>query len=93
MLTLDNNKNWVISYWVTCTLYYTEYHSGCINFLQIEVAMSKSAQDKIRRQKKEEKEHNHKEHQEVKDLEGKEENPWERLKLNVPEKMTTESED
>lgn len=55
--------------------------------------MSKSAQDKIRQKKKEEKEHNHKEHQEVKDLEGKEENPWERLKLNVPEKMTTESED
>uniref|UniRef100_A0A8B9NJK5 TOG array regulator of axonemal microtubules 1 n=1 Tax=Accipiter nisus TaxID=211598 RepID=A0A8B9NJK5_9AVES len=84
--------NWVISYWVTCTLYYTEYHNGCINFLQIEVAMSKSAQDKIRQKKKEEKEHNHKEYQEVKDLEGKEENPWERLKLKVPEKMTTENE-
>uniref|UniRef100_A0A663DPX4 TOG array regulator of axonemal microtubules 1 n=1 Tax=Aquila chrysaetos chrysaetos TaxID=223781 RepID=A0A663DPX4_AQUCH len=81
------NKNWV-----TCTLYYTEYHNGCINFLQIEVAMSKSAQDKMRQKKKEEKEHKHKEHQEVKDLEGKEENPWERLKLNVPEKMTTENE-
>lgn len=54
--------------------------------------MSKSAQDKMRRKKREEKEHSHKEHQEVKDLEEKEDNPWERLKLNEPEKVTTESE-
>ncbi|KAM9653305.1 TOG array regulator of axonemal microtubules protein 1 isoform 1-T1 [Morphnus guianensis] len=65
-------------------------HFHVENVEEIEVAMSKSAQDKMRQKKKEEKEHNHKEHQEVKDLEGKEENPWERLKLNVPEKMTTE---
>ncbi|XP_009913559.2 TOG array regulator of axonemal microtubules protein 1 isoform X1 [Haliaeetus albicilla] len=65
-------------------------HFQVENVEEIEVAMSKSAQDKIRQKKKEEKQHNHKEHQEVKDLEGKEENPWERLKLNVPEKMTTE---
>uniref|UniRef100_A0A8C0B6S8 TOG array regulator of axonemal microtubules 1 n=1 Tax=Buteo japonicus TaxID=224669 RepID=A0A8C0B6S8_9AVES len=67
-------------------------HFHVENVEEIEVAMSKSAQDKIRQKKKEEKQHNHKEHQEVKDLEGKEENPWERLKLNVPEKMTTENE-
>ncbi|XP_075006759.1 TOG array regulator of axonemal microtubules protein 1 [Calonectris borealis] len=57
---------------------------------EIKVAMSKSAQDKMRRKKKDEKEHSLKEHQEVKDLEEKEENPWERLKLNEPEKMTPE---
>ncbi|KAM6392608.1 LOW QUALITY PROTEIN: TOG array regulator of axonemal microtubules protein 1 [Pluvialis apricaria] len=57
---------------------------------EIKVAMSKSAQDKMRRKKREEKEHSHKEHQEVKDLEEKEEYPWERLKLNEPDKMTTE---
>ncbi|KFZ52967.1 Protein FAM179B, partial [Podiceps cristatus] len=62
------------------------------NEKEIKVAMSKSAQDKMRRKKREEKEHNHKEHQEVKDLEEKEENPWERLKLNEGEKMTTETE-
>uniref|UniRef100_A0A8B9NJW9 TOG array regulator of axonemal microtubules 1 n=1 Tax=Accipiter nisus TaxID=211598 RepID=A0A8B9NJW9_9AVES len=67
-------------------------HFHVENVEEIEVAMSKSAQDKIRQKKKEEKEHNHKEYQEVKDLEGKEENPWERLKLKVPEKMTTENE-
>uniref|UniRef100_A0A663DQQ4 TOG array regulator of axonemal microtubules 1 n=1 Tax=Aquila chrysaetos chrysaetos TaxID=223781 RepID=A0A663DQQ4_AQUCH len=67
-------------------------HFHVENVEKIEVAMSKSAQDKMRQKKKEEKEHKHKEHQEVKDLEGKEENPWERLKLNVPEKMTTENE-
>ncbi|XP_042654981.1 TOG array regulator of axonemal microtubules protein 1 isoform X1 [Tyto alba] len=65
-------------------------HVRAENEKGIKVAMSKSAQDKMRRKKKEEKEHSHKEHQEVKDLEGKEENPWERLKLNEPEKMTTE---
>ncbi|XP_028942543.1 TOG array regulator of axonemal microtubules protein 1, partial [Antrostomus carolinensis] len=57
---------------------------------EVKVSMSKSAQDKVRRKKKEEKEHNHKEHQEVRDLEEKEENPWERLKLNEAEKMATE---
>ncbi|KFO10442.1 Protein FAM179B, partial [Balearica regulorum gibbericeps] len=56
------------------------------------LAMSKSAQDKMRRKKKEEKEQSHKEHQEDKDPEEKEGNPWERLKLNEPEKMTTEND-
>ena len=93
MLTLDSIKNWIIRDWITCALYYIAYHNGCINLLQIKVALSKSAQDKMRRKKKEEKERNHKEHQEVKDLEGKEENPWERVKLNEPEKIATESED
>lgn len=93
MLTLDNIRNCVVSYWVTWALYYSAYDNGCINFLQLKVAMSKSAQDKMRRKKKDEKEHSHKERQEVKDVEEKEENPWERLKLNEPEKMTTESED
>ncbi|KFQ11266.1 Protein FAM179B, partial [Leptosomus discolor] len=58
---------------------------------ETKVTMSKSAQDKMRRKKKEEKEHDHKEHQEVKGIQGKEENPWERLKLNE-EKMTAENE-
>ncbi|XP_009696337.1 PREDICTED: protein FAM179B [Cariama cristata] len=61
------------------------------NEQEIKVVMSKSAQDKIR-QKKKGKEHTHEEHQEVKDLKGKEENPWERLQLNEWEKMTTENE-
>lgn len=93
MLTLDNIKNWVTSYWVTGALFYVAYHNEQGDFLQIKVTMAKSAQDKVRRKKKEEKEHNHKEHQEVKDLEEKEENPWERLKLNEAEKVTPESED
>ncbi|XP_026704961.1 TOG array regulator of axonemal microtubules protein 1 [Athene cunicularia] len=58
------------------------------NETELKVAMSKSAQDKMRRKKKEQKEQ--KEHQEVKGLEGKEENPWERLKLNEPENTATE---
>ncbi|KAM6311302.1 LOW QUALITY PROTEIN: TOG array regulator of axonemal microtubules protein 1 [Aegotheles albertisi] len=66
-------------------------HFHVENEREVKVAMSKSAQDKLRRRKREEKEHNHKEHQEVKDLEEKEENPWERLKLNELEKMTTET--
>ncbi|XP_072722013.1 TOG array regulator of axonemal microtubules protein 1 isoform X1 [Ciconia boyciana] len=65
-------------------------HFHVENEKEIKVAMSKSAQDKMMRKKKDEKEHSHKEHQEVKDLEEKEENPWERLKLNESEKMTTE---
>ncbi|XP_074721081.1 TOG array regulator of axonemal microtubules protein 1 [Strix uralensis] len=60
-------------------------HFHAENETELKVAMSKSAQDKMRRKKKEQKEH-----QEVKDLEGKEENPWERLKLNEPENMATE---
>ncbi|KGM00339.1 Protein FAM179B, partial [Charadrius vociferus] len=67
-------------------------HFHAENEKEIKAAMSKSAQDKMRRKKREEKEHSHKEHQEVKDLEEKEEYPWERLKLNEPEKMTTENE-
>ncbi|KFR05859.1 Protein FAM179B, partial [Nipponia nippon] len=68
------------------------YHNGCINFLQIKVALSKSAQDKMRRKRKDEKEDSQEEHQEVKDLEEKEEDRRERLKLNEPENMTTENE-
>ncbi|XP_061854816.1 TOG array regulator of axonemal microtubules protein 1 [Colius striatus] len=60
------------------------------NERETKITMSKSAQDKMRRKRQEEKEQSHKEHQEVKDLEGKQENPWESLKLNEPEKMTTE---
>ncbi|NXT51141.1 TGRM1 protein, partial [Pluvianellus socialis] len=62
-------------------------HFHLENEKEIKVAMSKSAQDKMRRKKREEKDH-----QEVKDLEEKEEYPWERLKLNEPEKITTENE-
>ncbi|XP_010214817.1 PREDICTED: protein FAM179B [Tinamus guttatus] len=58
----------------------------------IKVAMSKSAQDKMRQKKKEQKEQNHKVQHEVKDLEVKEENPWAKLKLKEPEKMTIENE-
>ncbi|XP_064317278.1 TOG array regulator of axonemal microtubules protein 1 [Phalacrocorax carbo] len=65
-------------------------HFHLENEREIKVVMSKSAQDKMRRKKKDEKERSHEEHQEVTDLEEKEENPWERLKLNEPEKMTTE---
>ncbi|XP_030340800.1 TOG array regulator of axonemal microtubules protein 1 isoform X2 [Strigops habroptila] len=54
------------------------------------VTLSKSAQDKMKRNRKKEKEHNHKEHQEVKDLGGKDEKPWEKLELNEPEIMTAE---
>ncbi|XP_027561201.1 TOG array regulator of axonemal microtubules protein 1 [Neopelma chrysocephalum] len=59
---------------------------------EIKVTMSKSAQDKLRRKRKEEKELNHKEHQEGKDLEGKEEIPWEGLRLSMsePERLTAE---
>ncbi|RMB98469.1 hypothetical protein DUI87_24683 [Hirundo rustica rustica] len=62
---------------------------------QIKVTLSKSAQEKLRRRRKEDKEHNHKEQQEGKDLEGKEEFPWERIRLSMsePEKLTAESED
>ncbi|KAF2982522.1 hypothetical protein EK904_011219 [Melospiza melodia maxima] len=62
---------------------------------EIKVTLSKSAQEKLRRRRKEDKEHNHKEHQEGKDLEGKEEFPWERIRLSMsePEKLTAESED
>ncbi|KFP21020.1 Protein FAM179B, partial [Egretta garzetta] len=65
-------------------------HFHVENENKIKVAMSKSAQDKLRQKRKDE--HGREEHQEVKDLEEKEEDPWERLKLNEPEKMTTENE-
>ncbi|XP_066854886.1 TOG array regulator of axonemal microtubules protein 1 isoform X2 [Anser cygnoides] len=65
-------------------------HFHAENEKEIKVALSKSVQDKMRQKKKEGKEQNHKEHQEVKDLEEKEEKSWERLKLNEPEKTTTE---
>lgn len=56
------------------------------------MTLSKSAQEKLRRRRKEDKEHNHKEQQEGKDLEGKEEFPWERIRLSMsePEKLTAE---
>ncbi|KAL2304153.1 hypothetical protein Nmel_009448, partial [Mimus melanotis] len=59
---------------------------------QIKVTLSKSAQEKLRRKRKEDKEHNHKEQQEGKALEGKEEFPWERIRLSMsePEKLTAE---
>ncbi|XP_015485203.1 TOG array regulator of axonemal microtubules protein 1 [Parus major] len=58
---------------------------------EIKVTLSKSAQEKLRRKRKEDREHNHKE-QESKDLEGKEEFPWERIRLSMsePEKLTAE---
>ncbi|XP_059706729.1 TOG array regulator of axonemal microtubules protein 1 isoform X3 [Haemorhous mexicanus] len=59
---------------------------------EIKMTLSKSAQEKLRRRRKEDKEHNHKEQQESKDLEGKEEFPWERIRLSMsePEKLTAE---
>ncbi|KAM6444553.1 TOG array regulator of axonemal microtubules protein 1 [Rhynochetos jubatus] len=60
------------------------------NEKEVKVAMSKSAQDKMRQKKKGEQESGHEERQESKDLEEKEESPWEGLKLDEPEKMTTE---
>ncbi|XP_032917760.1 TOG array regulator of axonemal microtubules protein 1 [Catharus ustulatus] len=59
---------------------------------EIKVTLSKSAQEKLRRKRKEDKEHNHKEQQEGKALEGNEEFPWERIRLSVsePEKLTAE---
>ncbi|KAL9851048.1 LOW QUALITY PROTEIN: TOG array regulator of axonemal microtubules protein 1 [Geothlypis trichas] len=59
---------------------------------EMKVTLSKSAQEKLRRRRKEDKEHNHKEQQECKDLEGKEEFPWERIRLSMsePEKLTAE---
>ncbi|XP_068874802.1 pre-mRNA-processing factor 39 isoform X2 [Aphelocoma coerulescens] len=69
-------------------------HSPCHaeNEAEIKVTLSKSAQEKLRKKRKEDKEDNHKEQQEVKDLEGKEENPWERIRLSMsePEKLTAE---
>ncbi|XP_031969160.1 TOG array regulator of axonemal microtubules protein 1 isoform X2 [Corvus moneduloides] len=69
-------------------------HSHCHaeNEGEIKVTLSKSAQEKLRKKRKEDKEDNHKEQQEVKDLEGKEENPWERIRLSMsePEKLTAE---
>ncbi|XP_050191663.1 TOG array regulator of axonemal microtubules protein 1 isoform X2 [Myiozetetes cayanensis] len=68
-------------------------HFHAENDRQIKVTMSKSAQDKLRRKRREEKkELNHKEHQEGKDLEGKEEIPWEGLRLSMsePERLTAE---
>ncbi|XP_037993974.1 TOG array regulator of axonemal microtubules protein 1 isoform X2 [Motacilla alba alba] len=59
---------------------------------EIKVTLSKSAQEKLRRKRREDKEHNHKEQQEGKGLEGKEEFPWERIRLSMsePEKLTAE---
>ncbi|XP_058695856.1 TOG array regulator of axonemal microtubules protein 1 isoform X2 [Poecile atricapillus] len=68
-------------------------HSHCHagNEGEIKVTLSKSAQEKLRKKRKEDREHNHKE-QESKDLEGKEEFPWERIRLSMsePEKLTAE---
>lgn len=85
MLTLASIRSCRIRSELTCVGF----------FLQTKVTLSKSAQEKLRRRRKEDKEHNHKEQQEVKDLEGKEEFPWERIRLSMsePEKLTAESED
>ncbi|XP_053924161.1 TOG array regulator of axonemal microtubules protein 1 [Cuculus canorus] len=60
---------------------------------EIKVAMSKSALEKVRRKRGEEKEPNHNDNPEVKEHKEKEENPWERLQLNEPEKTATEKLD
>ncbi|XP_056349306.1 TOG array regulator of axonemal microtubules protein 1 [Oenanthe melanoleuca] len=59
---------------------------------EVKVTLSKSAQEKLRRKRKEDKEQNLKEEQEGKALEGKEEFPWERIRLSMsePEKLTAE---
>lgn len=54
--------------------------------MQVKIALSKSAREKMRQKKKEEKEH-----QEVRDFERKEPNPWELLKLNESDKIIAES--
>ncbi|KAM6461253.1 TOG array regulator of axonemal microtubules protein 1 isoform 2-T2 [Liasis olivaceus] len=56
------------------------------NERDIKVALSKSAREKMRLKKREEKEH-----QQIRDLDEKESNPWELLKISESEKMTTES--
>ncbi|KFO76429.1 Protein FAM179B, partial [Cuculus canorus] len=58
---------------------------------EIKFAMSKSALEKVRRKRGEEKEPNHNDNPEVKEHKEKEENPWERLQLNEPEKTATEN--
>ncbi|XP_053835463.1 TOG array regulator of axonemal microtubules protein 1 isoform X2 [Vidua macroura] len=67
-------------------------HSHAGDEGEIKVTLSKSAQEKLRRKRKEDKEHSHKEQQEGKDVEGKEEFPWERIRLSMsePEKLTAE---
>ncbi|KAI1237425.1 hypothetical protein IHE44_0013498, partial [Lamprotornis superbus] len=72
---------------------HSQCHAGSEG--EIKVTLSKSAQEKLRRKRKEDKEHNHKEQQEGKTLEGKEEFPWERIRLSMsePEKLTAESAD
>ncbi|KAM7024447.1 TOG array regulator of axonemal microtubules protein 1 [Acridotheres tristis] len=72
---------------------HSQCHAGSEG--QIKVTLSKSAQEKLRRKRKEDKEQNHKEQQESKALGGKEEFPWERIRLSMsePEKLTAESED
>ncbi|KAM9556591.1 TOG array regulator of axonemal microtubules protein 1 [Guaruba guarouba] len=52
------------------------------------VTLSKSAQDKMKWNRR--KEYNHKEYQEVTDLGGKDQKPWENLEPNEPEIMTAE---
>lgn len=54
--------------------------------MQMKVALSKSAREKMRQKKREEKEY-----QEVRDLERKESHTWELLKHNESEKKTTET--
>ncbi|XP_016154438.1 PREDICTED: protein FAM179B, partial [Ficedula albicollis] len=67
-------------------------HSPAGSGGEVKVTLSKSAQEKLRRKRKEDKEQNHKEQQEGKALEGKEEFPWERIRLSMsePEKLTAE---
>ncbi|XP_014741350.1 PREDICTED: protein FAM179B [Sturnus vulgaris] len=69
---------------------HSQCHAGSEG--QIKVTLSKSAQEKLRRKRKEDKEQNHKEQQESKTLGGKEEFPWERIRLSMsePEKLTAE---
>ncbi|KAM4666885.1 TOG array regulator of axonemal microtubules protein 1-like [Amazona ochrocephala] len=54
------------------------------------VTLSKSARDKMKRNRRKEKEYNHKENQELADLGGKDQTPWDILEPNEPERMTAE---
>ncbi|XP_033917662.1 TOG array regulator of axonemal microtubules protein 1-like isoform X1 [Melopsittacus undulatus] len=56
------------------------------------VALSKCAQDKMKRNGRKEKEYNHKEYLVVKDLGGKDQKPGENLEPNEPEIKTAENE-
>ncbi|XP_065542720.1 TOG array regulator of axonemal microtubules protein 1 isoform X2 [Lathamus discolor] len=53
------------------------------------VTLSKSTHDKMKRNRRKEKECNHKEYQDVTDLGGKDQKPWENLEPNGPEIIMT----